>query len=65
MVTSLLASVSPSSPHCAGKIGIKEQILVLAQLAQQLVSATNGVSVACTFAPKNWIRTAHELQAPT
>lgn len=50
---------------CAGKIGIKEQILVLAQLAQQLVSATNGVSVACTFGPKNWIRTAHELQAPT
>lgn len=45
---------------CTGKVGIeaKEQILVLAHLAQKLVSSTDGVSVACTFSTKNWIRTA-------
>ena len=61
MVTSLLLQYPPASHIvlvCAGKVGIKEQILVLAQLVQELVSTTNGVSVACTFGTKSWIRTA-------
>lgn len=63
MVTSLLLQYAPVS-HIAlvstGKVGIqaKEKIPVLAHLAQQLASTTNGVSVACTFGTKNWTRTA-------
>lgn len=63
MVTSLLlqyALVSHIALVFTGKAGIeaKEQILVLAHVAQQLVSTTDGVSVACTFGTKSRTRTA-------
>lgn len=62
VVTSLLLQYAPVSIALvsSGKVGIqaKEKILVLAHLAQELVSTTDGVSVACTFVTENWTRTA-------